>query len=548
MQRSSAEIKSKQVTPDAAFQSEGKIFVEGSNRDVLILSTQEVQKPKNENNIGAGHTGLAMRAATDGTFAVMRSAENLQSGIPKNSISSGGWLVITGHGAEGIDFIGGSYTTQIDELKSDIKRNPKEFVDAAKLAGLKSGDSINIALGICYATSQPQGYGSSFAEKLAEAFALEGISTRIIGSKNVVHRLDENDMKAHSAQLGVPGVKLGAKIEDLVIFERKAQEKKTLLIPNKPQPLFLTNKGIGSPSELGFADYAQEDGLIYFTRPSRDNQSRTLVAEYQHEIFKFTYHETVDGIVANNQDKKPIKYKNVAEWMEKEVKKILPELLEKRINNNDSPKDKTSSINKEKYNELFDLINKRVNDIQLSGELANYYFDNSKNPSEEIKNKLYQCRAFDLMDLKCALEIFRINDTGREDSKSELEHLVGWAEKSSSFSSQKTAQLQKEFAEHKNRILTAIDASKNRGSDKNGDKYDNITTLIGKLDEIEKKLRTTQKFTSMNDIRNELKGDVDRLIQSAKQAQKGPFKSKVAIKLEKIAQEKPDSPPKTPRR
>lgn len=250
---------------------------QGAHPKVAVFSTQSIanknpalthdQIPEfidnnpdiNFDKTGNGHTGLAIARALHANFAVIRTIDKNKPDEQKNidfskaaPLENNSLLVITGHGSPGGDDIQGDYIDQTG-YKSTRYRQPEDIVTSAMSSGLKSGDTVNILLSICFGAAKPSD-GSSYAEKLAKAFAEQGISTNIIASDKPVKRFGSNAILENGTLTFNDSAGIAAK--DTHIFTTNVSEPTnnpttTIIKPNKS--VRLSENGlefVGAPAQV----------------------------------------------------------------------------------------------------------------------------------------------------------------------------------------------------------------------------------------------------------------------------------------------------------
>lgn len=149
---------------------------------------------------GDGHTGFAIAKVLQAPYVVMRSTENraLQNRVLTGHIVNNGLLIVTGHSIPSKDIFGlydGVFHNNTEvNFQKQIERGPSDVVQSSMGAGLPAGSHLTIVLCICYGAQNKvheDGYeemNSSFAYRLAQEFAAQGISTTIIASDKPVLR------------------------------------------------------------------------------------------------------------------------------------------------------------------------------------------------------------------------------------------------------------------------------------------------------------------------------------------------------------------------
>lgn len=171
------------------------LSIQSLGKKKVALSAEEVHMraatDRRLQNIGEGHTGLAMARALNAPFVVIRSEGNdsLANAALKNHVVNNGLIVVTGHGSVAGNTISGIYEDDTEDFafKEQTRRGYWDVANSLMAAGLKAGDQITIVLSICHAAKETTP-GDSFAQKLAVELASRGVSTTIIASDVQVRR------------------------------------------------------------------------------------------------------------------------------------------------------------------------------------------------------------------------------------------------------------------------------------------------------------------------------------------------------------------------
>ncbi len=170
--------------------------IQSSHRSVMIISTQTPSSIQQASGLTPGITGKLIQQLTRGGMVYMHRDKQIRVNestnemeIFKEHLKPNGWLIITGHG--GPDSVRGQYRQQLSFEETsilDISCSADDYVNLAMQSDtLKNGDHINIVLYVCFAATRFNDQ-KCFAEKIAEGFALKGISTTIIASTGIVKR------------------------------------------------------------------------------------------------------------------------------------------------------------------------------------------------------------------------------------------------------------------------------------------------------------------------------------------------------------------------
>ncbi|EKD71556.1 MAG: hypothetical protein ACD_46C00161G0004 [uncultured bacterium] len=224
---------------------------------VVILSTQLFENITSSNQIQAGGTGKTIEYVTGGKYIEIRSARDetqnniFRARINKNYLQPNSWFVITGH-YEDASSLGGK-TLSKDNKMVDVTRSPEDYVEAAMDCGLKHGDTANILLYACYGAAETA-TEKSFAQRLAEAFAKQGIHSHIVASTEMVNRHAVNEIEKHDDKKELRFCGGRTKKENIKVFDTMAKQP---LITNITQPnddFIISNQGMNFSSANSFSE------------------------------------------------------------------------------------------------------------------------------------------------------------------------------------------------------------------------------------------------------------------------------------------------------
>ncbi|HAZ7574178.1 hypothetical protein OQJ02_12720 [Legionella sp. PATHC032] len=212
------------------------ISIQSLDEENVTLENPDSEKLEmnhaNLNQVGNGHSGLAIASTLNSPFVVLRSEDNQDQMLTTaGKIDNNSLIFITGHCGVGLGFLSGDYFSAKKEAMIKVQRSPEDIVRFLVKMGLKAGYNMTIVLCVCHGAQEEDHLGiPSFASKLANAFAEIGVDTNIFASKGTTVRFGKEAIVNGAITFSTS---IGINPNDLVVFETKTGDRESKIETRK---------------------------------------------------------------------------------------------------------------------------------------------------------------------------------------------------------------------------------------------------------------------------------------------------------------------------